>query len=101
MGPTSLRAAPPSLHPVIARGEASVAPDMEKRTTMNLLLVGAAALPVGSLGIGYAAFFFPKSSGGAGGGQIAKDALGNDVVAKDWAAKNPFPGRALVQGLKG
>lgn len=35
-------------------------PDMAKRNTMNLLLLGATALPVGSLALPYAAFFVPK-----------------------------------------
>merc|ERR1719379_2872506 len=48
-------------------------PDMDKRNTMNLLLLGAASLPVGSLALPYAAFFIPKSSGGGGGGIVAKD----------------------------
>lgn len=39
-------------------------------------------------------------SGGAGGGQVAKDALGNDVIAEVWL-KNHGPGdRTLTQGLK-
>merc|ERR1712146_320002 len=29
------------------------------------------------------------------------DALGDAVKGSDWAKKNPYPGRALVQGLKG
>ncbi|CAA3006898.1 cytochrome b6-f complex iron-sulfur subunit, chloroplastic [Olea europaea subsp. europaea] len=44
-----------------------------------------------------------KGSGGAGGGQVAKDALGNDVIASAsmWL-KNHGPGdRTLTQGLKG
>jgi len=54
-------------------------PDMNKRNIMNLLLVGAAGLPITAMAIPYAAFFVPVSSGGGAGGQIAKDALGNDV----------------------
>merc|ERR1719191_2178853 len=76
-------------------------PDMDKRNTMNLLLVGAAALPVAGLGIPYIAFFVPAGSGGGGGGTVAKDALGNDVKVQDWIKAHPPPGRALAQGLKG
>lgn len=39
-------------------------------------------------------------TGGVGGGSIAKDAVGNDVVAAEWL-KNHGPGdRTLTQGLK-
>ena len=39
-------------------------------------------------------------SGGAGGGTVAKDAIGNDVIAVEWL-KNHGPGdRTLTQGLK-
>merc|ERR1719316_546540 len=76
-------------------------PDMEKRQTMNLLLAGAASLPIGFLAVPYAALFLPPSAGGGGGGTVAKDALGNDVKADKWIAEHPPPGRALVQGLKG
>jgi len=76
-------------------------PSMEKRNTMNLLLLGGAALPVGALGIPYLAFFFPPSAGGGGGGQVAKDALGNDIKVADWIKAHPPPQRSLAQGLKG
>jgi cytochrome b6-f complex iron-sulfur subunit len=76
-------------------------PDMEKRNTMNLLLLGAASLPVANLGIPFIAFFVPNIGGGGGGGTIAKDALGNDVQVQKWIEDYPFPKRSLVQGLKG
>lgn len=39
-------------------------------------------------------------TGGSGGGIVAKDALGNDVLADVWI-KNHGPGdRTLTQGLK-
>jgi cytochrome b6-f complex iron-sulfur subunit len=76
-------------------------PDMDKRNTMNLLLVGAASLPVGSLALPYAFFFVPKSAGGAGGGQVAKDALGAEVTVEQWIKDHPPPQRSLAQGLKG
>merc|ERR1719359_385228 len=74
---------------------------MDKRNTMNLLLLGAAALPVGGLGIPYALFIVPNVGGGGGGGQVAKDALGTDVTVAGWIKDHPPPGRALAQGLKG
>ncbi|KAK6141143.1 hypothetical protein DH2020_025116 [Rehmannia glutinosa] len=72
-------------------------PDMGKRQLMNLLLLGAIALPSGGMLLPYTYFFFR----GAGGGTVAKDALGNDVIAEEWL-KNHGPGdRTLTQGLKG
>lgn len=76
-------------------------PDMGKRQLMNLLLLGAVSLPTAIMLIPYASFFVPPGSGSAGGGTIAKDALGNDVIAEEWL-KNHGPGdRTLTQGLKG
>jgi len=76
-------------------------PDMNKRNTMNLILLGGASLPVGFLGLPFVAFFVPPSAGGAGGGLIAKDELGAEVTVEGWAKAHPPPGRALSQGLKG
>jgi len=101
--PSSLRpvaqAPPPSLYMGAAADD--FVPDLQRRTIMNLVLVGGAAVPVAWLGGGFVYFFVPPSGGGGGGGLTAKDALGNDVVASSWIEKNPYPGRALVQGLKG
>merc|ERR1719152_1083662 len=76
-------------------------PDMQRRTIMNLVLLGGAALPVGWLAGGFIYFLVPPGGGGGGGGLVAKDALGDDVLAATWIENNPYPGRALVQGLKG
>mmetsp|Transcript_67009 Transcript_67009/g.146902 ORF Transcript_67009/g.146902 Transcript_67009/m.146902 type:complete len:203 (-) Transcript_67009:241-849(-) len=76
-------------------------PDMNKRNIMNLILAGGVALPVGGLAVPYALFFVPASSGGAGGGIAAKDALGNDVKLKEWLKTHPNGDHSLVQGLKG
>mmetsp|Transcript_17331 Transcript_17331/g.37643 ORF Transcript_17331/g.37643 Transcript_17331/m.37643 type:complete len:212 (-) Transcript_17331:268-903(-) len=76
-------------------------PDMAKRNTMNLLLAGAVGLPA-TIGLGlYAGFFVPPSSGAAGGGAVAKDALGNSVKAAAFLEKRRGGERELVQGLKG
>jgi cytochrome b6-f complex iron-sulfur subunit len=90
-------------HDMSTRAVAGEVPDMDKRNSMNLLLLGAASLPVASLGLPYAFFFVPKSAGGSGGGQVAKDALGNDVEVEQWVKDHPLSqgGRALAQGLKG
>jgi len=79
-------------------------PDMEKRNTLNLILLGTAGLPIAGLAIPYVAFFVPPGlGGGSGGGQVAKDALGADVLVDQWVKDHPASGggRALVQGLKG
>jgi cytochrome b6-f complex iron-sulfur subunit len=92
----------PGLRDVSVRARPiSMVPDMEKRNTMNLLLLGAASLPVAGLGVPFLAFFVPNLGGGGSGGQIAKDALGADVEVAKWVKDHPFPTRSLVQGLKG
>merc|ERR1719364_5912 len=68
---------------------------------MNLLLVGAASLPVGTLALPYALFFVPKSAGGGTGGTVAKDALGGDIKASQWLTTHRAGDRTLSQGLKG
>merc|ERR1719386_26344 len=88
-------------HDMTTRVVAGEVPDMNKRTSMNLLLLGAASLPVASLGLPYAFFFVPKSAGGSGGGIVAKDALGGDVLVEQWIKDHPPPQRSLAQGLKG
>jgi len=76
-------------------------PDMQRRTIMNLVLLGGAGVPVLWLAGGFIYFLVPPSGGGGGGGITARDALGNDVIASKWISANPYPGRALVEGLKG
>jgi len=76
-------------------------PDMQRRTIMNLVLLGGAGVPVLWLGGGFVYFFIPPGGGGGGGGVSALDAKGDAVIAAEWAKANPYPGRSLVQGLKG
>lgn len=40
------------------------------------------------------------SSGSGAGGQVAKDALGNDVIASEWLKTHGPGDRTLTQGLK-
>ena len=75
--------------------------DDERRLLMNLILVGSAAVTVGGLAVPYIAFFVPPGAAGGGGGVTAKDALGNDIIAKDYLASHPALDRSLAQGLKG
>merc|ERR1719182_602826 len=96
--------------PVQARSPAAVqmaaaaddfVPDLQRRTIMNLILLGGAGVPVLWLAGGFIYFLIPPGGGGGGAGLVAKDALGNDVTASEWIAKYPYPARSLVQGLKG
>ena len=75
--------------------------DEERRFVMNLIVVGSAALTVGAIGIPYILFFVPPGAGGGSGGTPAKDALGNDIIAKEYLASKPANDRSLAQGLKG
>ncbi|PIA34429.1 hypothetical protein AQUCO_03800210v1 [Aquilegia coerulea] len=85
--------------------QASVAadrvPDMAKRKTLNLLLLGALSLPTAGMLVPYGAFLAPPGSGGGGGGTPAKDALGNDILAAEWVKVHGPGDRTLTQGLKG
>jgi cytochrome b6-f complex iron-sulfur subunit len=76
-------------------------PDMPRRTTMNTILVSAIGVSTLGLAVPYLAFFVPQGSGGAGGGLVAKDALGDDVTVAGWKASHTASARELVQGLRG
>jgi cytochrome b6-f complex iron-sulfur subunit len=75
--------------------------DDERRFVMNLLMVGAGGLTVVGFGLPFILFFFPPGTGGGSGGIPAKDALGNDILAKAYLASKPANDRSLAQGLKG
>ncbi|MBR8829351.1 MAG: cytochrome b6-f complex iron-sulfur subunit [Gomphosphaeria aponina SAG 52.96 = DSM 107014] len=80
---------------------ASDVPDMGRRQFMNLLTFGAATgVALGAL-YPVVKYFIPPSSGGAGGGVTAKDALGNDVIVSEFIASHNAGDRVLAQGLKG
>lgn len=76
-------------------------PDMGRRQFMNFLTFGA--ITGTALGALYPVvkYFIPPSSGGAGGGVNAKDALGNDIIVSDYLATHGAGDRSLAQGLKG
>jgi len=88
--------------PVTAMASATMeeVPTPEKRTIMNLLLVGAIGLPVTAMAVPYIGFFVPPKAAGGGDATPAKDALGDKVIASQWLAKHPAGDRNLVQGLK-
>ncbi len=76
-------------------------PDLGRRQFMNLLMFGTiTGVAAGAL-YPVAKFFIPPSSGGAGGGSVAKDALGNDVVVSQFLDSHKVGDRVLAQGLKG
>lgn len=79
----------------------SDAPDLSRRNFLNLLWVGAAAgTALGGL-YPVVKYFIPPSSGGTGGGVIAKDALGNDILVSEYLTTHGAGDRSLAQGLKG
>ena len=85
----------------MSNGETSFVPDMPRRSTMNAILVGAVGVSTLGLAVPYLSFFVPRTGGGAGGGLIARDALGNDVTVAGWKDSHQGGARELVQGLKG
>ncbi|PSC75469.1 Rieske iron-sulfur subunit of the cytochrome b6f chloroplast precursor [Micractinium conductrix] len=97
-GSRAARRAPLAVRAAAVAGEV---PSPEKRTIMNLLLLGAVGAPAVGLAGPFALFFVPPSVGGGGGGQVAKDALGNDVKQTTWLQTHPIGDRSLTQGLKG
>ena len=76
-------------------------PGLGRRQFMNLLTFGTiTGVAAGAL-YPVVKYFIPPSSGGAGGGITAKDALGNDVIASEFLAGHKPGERSLAQGLKG
>jgi cytochrome b6-f complex iron-sulfur subunit len=74
---------------------------MGRRQFMNLLTFGT--VTGAALGMLYPVvkYFIPPSSGGTGGGVIAKDALGKDIVVSEFTASHNVGDRTLAQGLRG
>lgn len=81
-------------------GSADV-PSMGRRQFMNFLTFGAVTGT--ALGALYPVvkYFIPPSSGAAGGGVTAKDALGNDISVSNFLSTHKAGDRVLAQGLKG
>lgn len=76
-------------------------PDLGRRQFMNLLTFGT--ITGTALGALYPVikYFVPPSSGPAGGGVTAKDALGDNVKVSEFLEKHGPGDRVLAQGLKG
>lgn len=81
-------------------GSADV-PNMGRRQFMNFLAFGSATGV--AMGVLYPVvnYFIPPSSGGTGGGVVAKDALGKDIVVSEFLTSHNVGDRVLAQGLKG
>ena len=76
-------------------------PDLGRRQFMNLLTFGSiTGVALGAL-YPVVKYFIPPSSGSAGGGVTAKDALGNDIIVSEYLTTHPSGDRSLAQGLKG
>ncbi|MGB3533222.1 MAG: cytochrome b6-f complex iron-sulfur subunit [Microcoleaceae cyanobacterium] len=76
-------------------------PGMGRRQFMNLLTFGSVTgVAVGAL-YPVVKYFIPPSSGGAGSGVTAKDALGDDVIVSQFLEEHNPGERVLAQGLKG
>lgn len=84
----------------MSASEDAFVPDMDRRVAMNLILAGAVGVNVLGLAIPYLAFFVPPGAGGAGGGVIAKDAIGNDVTSQGWLSTHLAGSRELAEGIK-
>ncbi|KAK9843717.1 hypothetical protein WJX81_003528 [Elliptochloris bilobata] len=84
-----------------AAAASEMVPDMDKRNTMNLLLVGAASLPIGYMAFGFISLVVPPKVAGSGGAQAALDASGNIVKASKWLETHKPGDHSLTQGLKG
>jgi cytochrome b6-f complex iron-sulfur subunit len=110
----SVTAFAPPVAPVVMRSSSAVAApkatasgseeyyiDEERRFLMNLVVVGAATVTIGAMGVPFIAFLFPPSSGSGSGGVPAKDALGIDIIAATYLKAKPANDRSLAQGLKG
>ena len=83
-----------------ASGSADV-PSMGRRQFMNFLTFGSVTgVALGAL-YPVVKYFLPPSSGGAGGGLTAKDALGNNIKASAFLAEHSVGDRVLAQGFKG
>merc|ERR1719284_1887479 len=80
----------------------TMVPDMNKRITMNAVLLAGGVLPVVScLGVPFVLFFIPKGGGGGGGAITALDRNGDAVTVEGWLKEHGANSKALVQGLKG
>jgi cytochrome b6-f complex iron-sulfur subunit len=93
------RAAVAPMNMAVAEGGFYI--DQNRRNLMNLILVGSAAVTVGGLAVPYISFFVPPGADGGAGGTPAKDALGNEIFAKEYLASKKAGDHSLAQGLKG
>lgn len=76
-------------------------PSMGRRQFMNFVLGSSAGVTILGALFPVVRYFTPPSSGNKGGGVVAKDELGNDVVASKFIANHQVGDHVLAQGLKG
>jgi len=99
------RAGTPRGHSAVALHSAAeykgFVPDMQRRTLMNLVMVGATAVPILAILFCWAQYFVPPSAGGSGGATIALDEESKTVSFAEWVKNHKSNDRELVQGLKG
>ncbi|CAI5459411.1 unnamed protein product [Closterium sp. Yama58-4] len=86
---------------VAMAGAPSFVPDMTRRNIMNLILAGAVAVPGTAVLGGWLYVLVPPSSGGSGGGIVARDAFGQEITAERWLKTHGPGDRTLAEGLKG
>ena len=77
-------------------------PDQERRSLLNLIVLGSAAASVSGIALPFLAFFVPPGSGGVRNAPItARDAVGTEVMEKAYLESKPSGDCSLVQGLQG
>jgi Rieske Fe-S protein len=77
------------------------APPMSRRVFLNALLSSSVGVVVVGTLYPVVKYFIPPSSGGAGEGVIAQDALGKPISVSELLATHAATDRVLAQGLKG
>ena len=87
--------------PIKSSVSTSKVPDIYKRQLMNRILLNSVYASCGTLLVGYLDFFAPPSSNQGSDGLIATDRNGDEILSNKWISEHPYPGRDLVQGIKG
>lgn len=93
---------PTAIASTVPDAQDSMTIDQDRRSLMNLIVLGSGLVTLTGMGIPYFAFFYPPSPAtGVGGSILAKDKNGVDIVAADYLASKPAGDRSLVQGFRG
>ena len=75
-------------------------PDIQKRKTMNKILLGGCSLPLAQMTWTYFDMLYPPNRTSTQK-TIAKDILGRDIKEREWIAQHPPFDKSLVQGFYG